>query len=189
MNGELKVAEKELEKDFKRGFGVLEKITFVSDLLSKQNEIRNMLDMRANIIIGFNSALIVFFVTRFQDTVGNSIVFLIPVLAFGVSLALAIVALKPPRFMAKKGQKESLFYHHYIDSMALDEYQKNVYEAMGDENKIYNAYITETYNLTKYSNIPRKVYLYLAIRALIYGIILSVFAYGMTYLLAYIYRP
>jgi hypothetical protein len=172
--------------DFAKGFGVLEKVTFVSDLLKKQNEIRNMLDMRSNIVIGFNSALIVLFATSVQSDLGNNVIFLIPIAAFGVSLALSIIALKPPRFLTKRGQAESVFYHHYIDSQPLEEYRKAVYDALYDEKKIFDSYITETYNLTKYSNIPRKRYLYASIRALIYGICLSIFAYILTFLITYV---
>lgn len=171
--------------DFAKGFGVLEKITFVSDLLKKQNEIRNMLDMRSNIVIGFNSALIVLFTSRLYDDLSNNIIFLVPVAVFGISLALSIIALKPPKFLTKKGQAESVFYHHYIESKPIDEYRKVVYDAIYDEKKIFDAYITETYNMTKYSNIPRKRYLYASIRALIYGICFSIFAYILTFLVSY----
>lgn len=158
-------------------FGALERVTFMSDLLNKQVEIRNMLDLRTNIMIGFNSALIVFFATNFDANWAKSIFFITALIAVVISLIFALMALKPSHFTTKKGQTESLFYHHQIDRSSEDEYQKLVLSNLKDENKIYDTYILEVYNLTRYSNVPRKHFLNWSIRALFYGVLLSVSLY------------
>ncbi|MEI6039934.1 MAG: Pycsar system effector family protein [Candidatus Berkelbacteria bacterium] len=158
-------------------FGALERITFVSDLLNKQVEIRNMLDLRTNIMIGFNSALIVFFASNFKAEWANSVFFVAALAAIVISMLFALMALKPSHFVSKKGQKESLFYHHQIDSKSEEAYKKEILETMGDETKIYSAYILETYNLTSFSNVPRKYYLNWSIRVLLYGIFISLALY------------
>lgn len=173
--------EEKINKDSKEP-DTLSQVTFASDLLNKQNEIRNMLDIRSNIIIGFNSALIVLIVTFFKDRdeLFPLLVFVLVILVS--SLLFAILALKPPHTATKKGQKNSLFYHHYIESRSLEDYRAEVMDVIYDKNKIFNAFIEETYNLTKYSNIPRKFYLYLSIRVLIYGTVLSILIFGSIYL-------
>ena len=163
-------------------FGALERVTFMSDLLNKQIEIRNMLDLRTNIMIGFNSALIVFFATNFNSAWGKSIFFLAAMVVVIFSMFFALMALKPSHFATQKGQKESLFYHHQINSNSEHEYEKIVLDTLGDENRIYKSYILETYNLTKYSNVPRKFYLNTSIRILLYGVFASLALYLLSLL-------
>lgn len=160
-----------------RDIDTLSKMTFMDSLLDKQTEIRNMLDVRSNIVIGFNSALIVLLVTYFRNNIDGNPVFWVLLGSLVLSLFLAIVALKPPHTTTKKGQTESLFYHHHIDSMELENYRHEIHEVLKDETKIFDAYITEVYNMTCYSNIPRKRFLYSSLRVLIYGMILSVLVY------------
>lgn len=170
---------KKFKKDLESGFGALERITFMSDLLSKQNEIRNTLDTRASIVIGFESAVVVVFFTVLMESIGLTFPSLLGLFTVIASLVLAIIALKPPHMNSKKGQSESIFYHHYINSLTLPDYQKEVHRTLNDEESIYNAYILEVYNLTRFSNIPRKFYLYLSIRVLIYGLIIAILFYAL----------
>lgn len=158
-------------------FGALERINFMSDLLNKQVEIRNMLDLRTNIMIGFNSALVVFFATNFQAEWANGLFFIAALATVVVSMTLALMALKPSHFATKKGQPESLFYHHQICAKTEEEYRSEIRDALGNEDKIYDTYIREIYNLTKYSNVPRKFYLNWSIRVLFYGMMISIGLY------------
>ena len=172
--------EREIEHEVGRvekDIDTLSKVTFMDSLLDKQTEIRNMLDVRSNIVIGFNSALIVLLVTYFREVIDGNPVFWILLGSLVLSLLLAIIALKPPHMSTKKGQVESLFYHHYIDSKDIDEFRKEVHVVLKDENKIYDAYISEIYNITRFSNIPRKKFLYSSLRVLIYGMSLAIVTY------------
>lgn len=67
----------------------------------------------------------------------------------------------------------------------MESYRKEIHQVLRDENKIYDAYITEIYNMTRYSNVPRKIYLYASIRVLIYGIGLVLLLYGFSFLINY----
>lgn len=173
--------EQEVEQ-VEHGIDTLSKITFMDSLLDKQTEIRNLLDVRSNIVIGFNSALIVILVTYFRQSIVENPVLMILLGVLVASLLLAIIALKPPHFSTKKGQKESLFYHHYIDERSLEDYRTQIHGVLRDENQIYDAYITEVFNITKYSNIPRKLYLYSSLRVLIYGIGFVSLIYGIDFI-------
>ena len=168
--------ENEVER-VEKDIDTLSKMTFMDSLLDKQTEIRNMLDVRSNIVIGFNSALIVLLVTYFRDHLSGNPVFWILLGSLVLSLLLAIIALKPPHTSTKKGQTESLFYHNYINSMELEEYRQKIHEVLKDEKQIFDAYITEVYNMTAYSNVPRKFYLYSSLRVLIYGLSLAILIY------------
>jgi len=168
--------ESEVER-VEQDIDTLSKMTFMDSLLDKQTEIRNMLDVRSNIVIGFNSALIVLLVTYFRDHLSGNPVFWILLGSLVLSLLLAIIALKPPHTSTKKGQTESLFYHNYINSMELEEYRQEIHGVLKDEKQIFDAYITEVYNMTAYSNVPRKFYLYSSLRVLIYGLSLAILVY------------
>lgn len=167
----------------KHDLDTLSQVTFMDSLLDKQTEIRNLLDVRSNIVIGFNSALIVILVTYFKERLMESPALWVLLATLILSLFLAIVALKPPHYHSKKGQKESLFYHHYIDSKNIDEYRREIHQALENKDQIFDAYITEVYNITKYSNVPRKFYLYSSLRVLIYGIGLVI----LVFLISFIY--
>lgn len=173
------------EENLKRELGALEKVTFLGDLLEKQNQIRNLLDVRANIVIGFTSASIVILATLGPEKIGTGTIFYLILAILAFSLLLSIIALKPPHWSTKKNQQESIFYHHHINSMSSEEYQKEIHRVLANEDSIYDAYIRETYNLTRYSNIPRKQYLYASIRVLIYGFGLVILIYAIYYLLGY----
>lgn len=170
------------ELKFNDGMGAYERSMFVSDLLNKQVEIRNMLDLRTNIMIGFNSALIVFFATSINAKWANGVFFLAAIITVSISMFFALMALKPSGSFSKKGQKESLFYHHEIEKRTQEEYKKEIFATLNDENKVYETYILEVYNLTKYSNVPRKYYLNNSIRVLLYGIFISLIVYGISYI-------
>lgn len=169
IEGEVEIVEREID--------TLSKISFMDSLLDKQTEIRNMLDVRSNIVIGFDSALIVLLVAYFRDKLDGNPAFWILLGSFVVSIFLAIVALKPPHTATQKGQTESLFYHNHINSMDIEDYRKEIHKVLKDETQIYDSYITEVYNMTRYSNIPRKQFLYSSLRVLIYGMILAVLIY------------
>ena len=115
----------------------LSKMTFMDSLLNKQTEIRNVLDTRSNIVIGFNSALIVLLVTYFRERlVDNPVLWLLMAVLF-ISLLLSIIALKPPHYSTKKGQHESIFYHHYIDSKEMEDYRAEIHEVLKDKKAIF----------------------------------------------------
>lgn len=159
-----------LEKKLEGEFGFLERVTFLDSVLDKQSEIRNMLDVRSNIIIGFNSALIVFMAANFSRELSKN-PFLLGALGVVIlSLFAAIVALRPPHLDTKKGQKESIFYHNNIDKETQKEYRDKLFETLSAQTNIYDAYALEIYNITHFSNVPRKYYLYLSIKILIYGL-------------------
>jgi hypothetical protein len=161
------------EVKFHGGFSAYERSHFVSDLLNKQVEIRNMLDLRTNIMIGFDSALIVFFATNFNAAWAHSIFFVAALIAVIISMFFSLMALKPSHFVTKKHQHESLFYHQEISQKTEDEYKAQIFATLADENKVYESYILEVYNLTKFSNMPRKYYLNWSIRVLLYGVFIS----------------
>lgn len=181
--------EKKIEdevKDVERDIDTLSKVTFLDSLLDKQTEIRNLLDVRSNIVIGFNSAIIVLLVTYFKDKFLETPLLWMVMLILVTSLILAIIALKPPHYHSKKGQAESIFYHHYIVSKDMEDYRTEIHKVLGNEKYIFDAYISETYNLTKYSNIPRKMYLYASLRVLIYGLLFVVVASAVLWVMSFL---
>lgn len=195
VNNDLELDQEDLKLDqqiesevtsVENDIDILSKVTFMDSLLDKQTEIRNMLDVRSNIVIGFDSALIVLSVSYFREKIDGNPVFWILLGSLILSLFLAIVALKPPHTTTQKGQTESLFYHHYIASMEVEEYRKKIHGVLKDEKQIFDAYITEVYNMTCYSNVPRKKFLYSSLRVLIYGMSAAIFVYVFMITLSFI---
>jgi hypothetical protein len=153
-----------------------DQVNVVSDLLNKQREMRSILDTRANIMIGFNSGLILFLV-NYRNANFTGLSYAIALVTLLLSLLSAVLAVKPPQFLRKKGQDESFFYHNHIGSSDYKSYKNEVFDILGDKDKICESYILETYNMTKYSNQPKKFYAHLAIRILISGVCATLFIY------------
>jgi len=169
----------------KEDLDTLSQVTVLSDLLKKQNEIRNVLETRANTIIGLNSVLILFLINYHNSSISGA-TYIVALATLILSLFCALLAIKPPTFLRKKGQEESIFYHDHISSHGYEKYHEEANSVVNDKQKIFDSYILESYNLSKYSNVPKKFYAHLSLRILIYGVFLTILTYIISGLLGVI---
>lgn len=166
MNG-----DKQNAYDPKKDVG--DTIRLLNGILDRGNAFARHIDTQANILIGVSSAIFILAQSKL-NIAGNSEPLLILSLFAAIAALCALLAVHPPKFLRKRGQKESLMYNRKITEYASpDEYQKELSRIMGDQDAIIQQYTVEIYNLYKYYYQPKRALFRLARNILISGIGLS----------------
>jgi hypothetical protein len=149
-----------------------DKIRFLTDILRKQIDLRNQLESRANVTMGFSATIVAFTMNYFlqgKETIGSVIIMFASMLAILSSL----FSLKPPKLFSRKGQKQSVFYHTAISSVEPDKYIASLQKITSNEKTVIEQYGLEIYNLTKHSIHYKKLFAHLAIQILVVGLIVG----------------
>ena len=149
-----------------------DKIRFLTDILRKQIDLRNQLETRANVTMGFSATIVAFALNYFiqgKETIGSSIILFAAMLAIISSL----LSLKPPKLFSRKGQKQSVFYHTAISSVSPEKYISSLQKITSNEKTVIEQYGLEIYNLTKHSIHYKKFFAHIAIQILVVGLIVG----------------
>ncbi len=149
-----------------------DKIRFLTDILRKQTALRNQIESRANITIGFSTAILAF--TLSQSLQGKTNTGLIIILSFSIlALLSGLLALKPLQLFTSKGQAQSVFYHTAIAKQDLATYTKKLKDITNSEQKVLEQYALEIHNMTYHSIRIKKFLSNLSIKLLVSGIIIG----------------
>ena len=149
-----------------------DKIRFLTDILRKQIDLRNQLETRANVTMGFSATIVAFTMNYFiqgKETFGSVIIMFASMLAILSSL----LSLKPPKLFSRKGQKQSVFYHTAISSVSPEKYISSLQKITSNEKTVIEQYGLEIYNLTKHSIHYKKFFAHIAIQILVVGLIVG----------------
>lgn len=147
-------------------------VRLLATLLERANTTAQHLDSQTNILIGLSSAIFIFAASRFQIGDQNSI--WLPLTFFAaISALISLLAIHPPRFMRKKGQKESLLYNKKIIELSVEEYGTKLGAISTDREALIENYSTEIYNLYKYYYRPKRRLFNLARNVLFAGVIVG----------------
>jgi len=148
-------------------------IRLLSVILEKGSGLAKHIDAQSNILIGVDLAIFVFASSRF--TAAPDAFFAALSLFAALSSFLALLAVHPPGFMRKRGQEESLLYHKRVtDFASADEYRKAMDGIDGEHDAIVRQFALETYNLYKYSYLPKRRLYKIARNLLLAGIVIGV---------------
>lgn len=149
-----------------------DKIRFLTDILRKQTDLRNQIESRANITIGFSTAIIAFALS--QSLQGKTNTGLIVILSFSLlALLSGLLALKPLQLFTAKGQAQSVFYHTAIAKQDLSSYTQKLKEITQSEQKVLEQYALEIHNMTYHSIRIKKFLSNLSIKLLVFGILIG----------------
>ena len=159
-------------------------IRVLTGILDKSTKLIQHLDTQTNILIGISSAIFVFMTTGLKE--GNLNAALLVLGVFSATAALVgLFAIHPPRFMRKKGQKESLMYNKNIGNFRTYEvYQKQLNKIFESREDILKQYAMEIYNLAKYYYQPKRQIFKLSRNILLSGIILSLLISLLSFVLS-----
>lgn len=115
------------------------------------------IDIQTNVIVVLSSAIFVLALPNSFRGNQASWPYLILSLFSGISVICALFSLNPPKFMRKKGQKESVFYHHKIVELpSAENYFAELWPVLKDEKKLVNEYAVEIYNLCNFFYFPKR---------------------------------
>jgi hypothetical protein len=150
--------------------------TFVlNEILQKINSNAEHIDVQINSLVILSSAVFVFSAQYYLSSGSSQNIYAL-ILAIFSSLAsiVGLLALNPPRFMDKKGQKESALYVRHIASYTTqEEYSKKLCDVVSNEENVTDEYALEIYNLSKYSYLPKRNLFNMAKNYLIAGFLIS----------------
>lgn len=147
---------------------------FLIGILDKQTKLLQHLDSQTNILIGISSAIFAFLAAGFR--LNNFNLPQIILASFSALAALiGLFAIHPPRFMRKRGQKESLMYGGKISSFSLPiAYKKELGNIVRNQDKMLEQYALEIYNVAKYYYDPKRKIFKIARNILLVGVFLSI---------------
>ncbi len=149
-------------------------VLLLNNLLQKMSIYTQHMDIQSNVIVAIGTAVFVFSGSFFRT--GSHISWPLLVLTVFSALAVltALLAINPPNFMRKKGQKESLFYQVKVSRYTSpEEYYKDLREIVSNEEKIIEEVAKEVYNIAHYSYRPKRFFFDLARNLLALGFLLS----------------
>ncbi|MDQ1283795.1 MAG: hypothetical protein QG620_143 [Patescibacteria group bacterium] len=147
---------------------------FLAGILDKQTKLLQHLDSQTNILIGISSAMFAFMTAGFRL---NNLSWPQIILGFFSALTalLGLYAIHPPRFMRKKGQKESVMYSGKISDFSSPSiYKKELGNIVSDQNKMLEQYSIEIYNVAKYYYDPKRKIFKIARNILLIGFFISI---------------
>lgn len=136
----------------------IELLSFLKDSLEKQLRVYHNYETRANYTIALSSGILVFAIAHLISKPIFTLGIYIIILTAFISLILSLLTLKPPKFMRKKRQKESLFYHNNISDLSFEDFNKKINKTIDSPKEIVKQYSMEIYNLATYSIGPRKIF-------------------------------
>jgi len=147
-------------------------MVFMNSVMSKATGIILHFDTQTNILIGISTAISAFAISNIKS--GSSV---FSTLAFFsiISVAIGLYAVHPPKFLRKKGQRESLLYNRKIAGFNdSKEYATEIKKIIDDKDALIEEYSNEIYNIYKYHYRPKRVLFKISRDFLIAGILISV---------------
>lgn len=146
----------------------------LNEILQKVNSHCEHIDVQVNIIVALSTAVFIFSAQRFLSDPKQPLYLLVLILASALSAIAGLLAVNPPGFMRKKGQKESLLYHRRIALFnSTEEYTEKLEEMLSSKRNITESYSTEIYNLSRYYYLPKRNLFQLSRNFLMFGLTLS----------------
>ena len=146
---------------------------FLDGLLQKTYGFAQHLDHQVNILLGISSAVFLFALSRVLEH-GAEPAFSVLSLCAGLSSLVALFAVHPPKFMRKRGQKESVLYHKHAETFSSSaEYAQALEEVIEDKKAMIQEYAVEAYNVSKYYYRPKRRLFRLSRNLLLLGVLSS----------------
>jgi hypothetical protein len=149
-------------------------LVFLNGVLGKATEVILHFDIQTNILIGISTAISAFAVTNIKN---NGVVFSMLAIFSIISVVFGLYAVHPPKFLRKKGQRESLLYNKKIsDFKNSTEYANELKKIIDDKDSLIDEYSNEIYNIYKYHYRPKRSLFKISRNFLIIGILFSILA-------------
>jgi hypothetical protein len=145
-------------------------IHFLKDNLTKQYDTYHHYETRANFTLAISSGLLFFAITQLIAHPDLGLGLCVIIFTAFLSMVLSLLTIKPPKFMRKKRQSESLFYHSNIFDQTSSGFVKKVLKTSSSREEIIKEYAQEIYNLVNYSIKPRRIFSQYITNILVIGI-------------------
>ncbi len=151
-------------------------VEFLNSTSEKIIDTTRNVDSHANVLLGLGMAVFALAINEMMTSEKLHITFSLIAFFSGVSSIVALLAIRPPRFLIKKGQKESLMYTREIASFESSEkYAQALKKTVSSDDSLFNEFATEIYNLSRYYYLPKRKLFSLSRNIFLFGVVLSLF--------------
>lgn len=148
-------------------------IDFLNSILEKSTALSSRIDDQLNILLGLGIAVFIFATSKMSSA--ENYYWIILAICSGLSVVVELFAIHPPKFMAKRGQNESLIYNKNITEKFSDSraYAQELLKSMETYEGIVGQYAMEIYNVYKFYYGPKRMLFKISRFLLIAGMVLS----------------
>lgn len=157
-------------------------VEFLEGVLKRNYDYAQQLDTYASIMIALSSAIFIFSFSELREE--RSLFWMILGVATGIATIMALLIVRPPRPLRKRGQEESIMYsRRIIDYGSWQEYSQRLRTTLASRDEVINQYGKEIYNLTKYYYLPKKLLFKITKIVLLAGMSVSLTLFLLEYFL------
>lgn len=151
-------------------------VGFLAGTSAKIIDSTRNVDNHSNVILGLSMAIFALSVNELMTVEKLHMTLSVIAIFSGISSMVALLAIRPPRFLIKKGQEESLMYTRKIAGFASHkEYAEALREVLTSDEKLFHQYATEIYNLSRFYYIPKRKMFSLSRNIFLFGVVAALF--------------
>ena len=163
----------ELKKEAKIGVTNRD-LQFLNELANKIIDATHTVDYHANVMIGINTAIFAFVVSKLFEADSLKLTMGIVAMCSAASALFAISATRLPRFFIKtKHEKSILHAPRVAEFESADAYAKRLDKMLQSKDDVFRQHSLEVYNLSKYYYLPKRRMLTWSRYFFMFGVILS----------------
>ncbi|PIP28207.1 MAG: hypothetical protein COX29_02445 [Candidatus Moranbacteria bacterium CG23_combo_of_CG06-09_8_20_14_all_35_22] len=149
-------------------------VAFLDGLSNKIIERTRNVDSQCNVIIGLSTGIFILAINEVMNSDHLHITLSLIAFFSALSAIISLLAIRPPSFMVKKGQEESLLYSKKIaDFESAREYSIELKKILKKDQDIFQHFSIEIYNLSKYYYRPKRKLFEISRNIFLFGVIFS----------------
>jgi hypothetical protein len=151
-------------------------VAFLEGTSAKIIDSTRNVDNHTNVLLGLSMGVFALSINELMTASHLHMTLTAVAIFSGISSAVALLSIRPPRFLIKKGQEESLMYTRKIAAFkSHKEYAKALREILTSDEKIFHQYAKEIYNLSRFYYIPKRKMFSLSRNIFLFGVVAALF--------------
>jgi hypothetical protein len=151
-------------------------VTFLEGTSAKIIDSTRNVDSHSNVFLGLSMGIFALSINELITSSHMHMTLTVVAIFSGISSMVALLAIRPPRFLIKKGQEESLMYTRKIaEFKSYKEYADALREALTSDEKLFCQYAKEIYNLSRFYYIPKIKLFSLSRNVFLFGVLAALF--------------
>lgn len=151
-------------------------IGFLEGSMGKIIDSTRNVDNHCNVLIGLSTGIFALSLNEILQTENFHLTLMIIAGFSALSSVIALCAIRPLRFMVKRGQEESLLYPRKISSFkSAKEYSRKLMKVLETDDDIFYQYSIEIYNLSKFYYQPKRKLFAASRNIFLLGVVSSLF--------------
>ncbi|MFA6159494.1 MAG: Pycsar system effector family protein [Parcubacteria group bacterium] len=149
-------------------------VAFLDGLSHRIIERTRNIDAQSNVLIGLSTGIFILAINEIMNVERFHITLSLVAVFSALSSMVALLAIRPPNWMVKKGQEQSLLFTQTIaDFDSAKKYSIELKKILNCDEEIFHQYAIEIYNLSKYYYRPKRKLFAISRNIFLFGVISS----------------